>query len=108
MAPFSERRPWRSALHVPIGSAGAAGRQVVRHLVEVDELMSELREPLDVGTVRGYAQRCADGTARGQSDRLDVVVERHPFAELTADQRLAGESERDLAGAGVAEAAGAQ
>jgi hypothetical protein len=39
---------------------------------------------------------------------VEIVVECHPFAELAADQGLAGDGEGDLAGAGVAEAAGAQ
>src|SRR6266545_3775093 len=44
----------------------------------------------------------------GRPDRVDVVVEAHALAEVAADQSLARDRERDLAGAGVAEAAGAQ
>ena len=53
-------------------------------------------------------ERGADGAAGGQPDRVDVVVEGHALAELAADERLARDREGDLAGAGVAEAAGPQ
>jgi hypothetical protein len=43
-----------------------------------------------------------------QAERVDVVVEGHALAELAADERLARDRERNLAGSGVAEAAGAQ
>ena len=75
---------------------------------EVDELARERGEAVDVGEVGREPERGADGAAGGQADRADVVVERHPVAELAADECLARDREGDLAGAGVAEAAGAQ
>ena len=38
---------------------------------------------------------------KGSPIALDVVVERHPLAELAADQRLARDREGDLAGTGL-------
>jgi hypothetical protein len=89
-------------------SAAGSGWQVVGHDAEVDELACEDVELVDVGEVRGEAERDADGSAGRESERVDVVVERHPFAELSADERLAGDGEGDFAGARVAEAAGAE
>ena len=89
--------------------AAGARRQVGGHRrARSTNSSGERDEALDVGEIGGEPERGADGAARGQPDRVDVVVERHPFAELAADERLARDREGDLAGAGVAEAAGAQ
>jgi len=44
---------------------------------------------VDVGQVRSEPERGPNGAARGKTDRVDVVVERHALAELAADQGLA-------------------
>ena len=93
---------------VRVGFSSRCGRQVGWRRRRGRRTRGERDEPVDVGGVGREAERGADGAAGGQADRADVVVERHPVAELAADERLAGDREGDLAGAGVAEAAGAQ
>ena len=55
--------------------------------------------------LRRESQRDPDRAARGHPDEADVVVEDHPVLEALG-QPLLGDRERDLAGAGVAEASG--
>ena len=88
----------------PAPLTGQSRREIRRHLGEVDELSRELAEPVHVGEVGSQPEGRADGAAGRQSDLADVVVERHAIAELAADERLAGDRERHLSCAGVAEA----
>src|SRR6266545_3463676 len=104
----SEGRVEMASKEASGASAAAAWGQVVGDFGEVDELAREGAEAVDVGEVRRESERGADGAAGGKPDRLDVVVDRHCLAELAADERFARDRERNFAGAGVAEAAGAQ
>ena len=88
--------------------AADSGRKVVRHAGKVDELGRELREAREIGVVGRDPERGPDGAARGEPDRLDVVVEGHPGAELATDERVPRDREGGLPGSGIAEAAGAE
>src|SRR6266545_799278 len=111
-APFLSARARRQIETVSkeaAGSSAAAARgQIVGDTGEVDELAREGDEAVDVVEVGDESDRGADGAAGGKPDRLDVVVDRHCIAELAADERFARDREGDLAGAGVAEAAGSE
>ena len=101
-------RPRLGRRWLPRFSAGNSRREIARDIREVDELGGEVGEAVR-GRRSSRRARARPGSRRRTAGRsLDVVVERHAVAELAADERLARDRERDLARAGVAEAARAQ
>ena len=75
---------------------------------EVDELGGESAKRSRSARFEAIPSEARIAPPEGRPIALHVVVERHALAELAADERLARDRERDLAGARVAEAAGAQ
>jgi hypothetical protein len=90
------------------GLADGAHRQVGWYRVEIEEFASERVEAGDVALVGSQPKRGPHGTPGGQSDRVDLVIQRHPFAELAAHEPLTRDRECDFAGTRIAKASGPQ